>query len=568
MTEEQKEALKEKLKKFFDEKLDSLTNKFQADVNELETLKYSYFDNVVLPYREMEESGTHENEIEEPKEKEKEKAKEEKKEKIQELTKLNVTRPKTATREKLSKTPFKSNKTKEIGFKDKTENIPKKTTKIFAGKKNQKSEPAATQPNEGAKRKTITTVETNKKSAANRPSKTPFSTRGRKGDAGTTPAPKTKNSKGTAIKTTTTKKFTKGKAGDKKGKPEKKKKEAEEAKEEEVKEEVVEEKKPIVLKDKSINKIPDELKANNALVNLYFVSKGKYLNNKEKYKLILSNPSIYKSFGSDVKFLLDDKKNELKNKIKELESFLNNYGDLQNILAKEFNPSKTAQNSLVFVKKEEIENIIKKGKIAVEINNVFKILLYLFDEPFDESLENENLLNFFVNEIMVNKYNAKDLKTIALNYISKHKDLNNSKEKYDKIEAIISLDKKYVSSVDMAKIHRIVSYCTLLIKECHEFLNLKTSDNVPYYEFKYKSKMLQEYKNKLAILENNGVPPENKKEKKDEPQKENNDNEKKEEKAEEKKEEKKEEKEEEKKEEKKEEPPKVEEETVTKEKEE
>ena len=74
MTEEQKEALKEKLKKFFDEKLDSLTNKFQADVNELETLKYSYFDNVVLPYREMEESGTHENEIEEPKEKEKEKA--------------------------------------------------------------------------------------------------------------------------------------------------------------------------------------------------------------------------------------------------------------------------------------------------------------------------------------------------------------------------------------------------------------------------------------------------------------------------------------------------------------
>jgi len=565
MTEEQKEALKEKIKKFFDEKLDSLTNKFQNDVNELETLKYSYFDNVVLPYREMQESGTHENESEEPKEKEKEKAKEEKKEKIQELTKLNVTRPKTAAREKLSKTPFKSNKTKEIGFKDKTENMPKKTTKIFAGKKNQKSEPVATQPNEGTKRKTITaSTEINKKSAANRPSKTPFSTRGRKGDAGTTVAPKTKNSKGTAIKTTTTKKFTKGKAGDKKGKSDKKKKDVEEAKEEEEKEEVVEEKKSVILKDKSINKIPEELKANNALINLYFVSKGNYLNNKEKYKLILSNPSIYKSFGSDVKFLLDDKKKELKSKITELESFLNNYGDLQNYLTKEFNPSKTAQNSLVFVKKEEIENIIKKGNIALEINNVFKLLLYIFDEPFDESLENEKLLNFFVTEIMINKYNAKDLKTIALNYISKHKDLNNSKEKYDKIEAIISQDKKYISSVDMAKIHRIVSYCTLLIKECHEFISLKTLDNVPYYELKHKNKMLQEFKSKLAILENNGVPPENKEEKKeekkeenkeekkeknkDEPQKENNDNEKKEEK--------------------KEEPPKVEEETVTKEKEE
>lgn len=551
MTEEQKEALKEKLKKFFDEKIDSLTNKFQTDVNELETLKYSYFDNVVLPYREMQESDMHQNEGEEPKEKEKEK--EEKKEKALEIKKINEQRPKTATRDKLSKTPFKSNKTREIGFKDKTENIPKKTTKIFAGKKNQKSEPTATQPNEGAKKKTIATTEINKKSAANRPSKTPFSTRGRKGDAGTAPAPKTKNSKGTAIKTTNTKRFTgKGKGGDKKGKPDKKKKEHEEPKEEEVKEEVVEEKKPIILKDKSINKIPEELKENSALTSLYFVLKGKFLTNKEKYKLILGNSSIYKCFGNDVQFLLDDKKAELKSKITELESFLNNYGDLQNYLTKEFNPSKTAQNSLVFVKKEEIENIIKKGNIGVEINNVFKLLLYILDEPFDESLENENLLNFFVTEIMVNKYNAKELKTVALNYISKHKDLNNSKEKYDKIEAIISQDKKYISSVDMAKIHRIVSYCTLLIKECHEFINLKTLDNVPIYELKSKNKMLQEYKNKLAILENNGVPPENKEEKKDEPQKENNDNEKKEEN----------------KEEKKEEPPKVEEESVTKEKEE
>jgi hypothetical protein len=302
------------------------------------------------------------------------------------------------------------------------------------------------------------------------------------------------------------------------------------------------------LKDKSINKIPDELKEKNALISLYFVSKGKYLTNKEKYKLIISNPSIYKCFGSDAKFLLDDKKNELKNKIKEIESLFNNYGDLKNILAKEFNPSKQVINTLVFVKKEELEKIISKGNIPVEINNVFKIFLYLFDEPFDESLENENILNFFVKEIMVNKYNAKDLKTIAMNYISKHKDLNNSKEKYDKIEAIISQDKKYISSPDMIKINRTISYCTLLIKDCHDFLSLKTSDNIPYYEFKFKNKMLQDYKSKLAIIENNGVPPENKEEKKEEPQKESKDNEKKEEN--------------------KEEAPKVEEETVTKEKEE
>ena len=45
MNEEQKEILKEKLKNLFNEKLDSLTNKFENDINTIETLKYSYFDN-------------------------------------------------------------------------------------------------------------------------------------------------------------------------------------------------------------------------------------------------------------------------------------------------------------------------------------------------------------------------------------------------------------------------------------------------------------------------------------------------------------------------------------------
>ena len=62
MTEEQKELLKEKLKQFFNEKLDSLTNKFQTDINTIETLKYSYFDNVVLPFREIEEKEKNEQE--------------------------------------------------------------------------------------------------------------------------------------------------------------------------------------------------------------------------------------------------------------------------------------------------------------------------------------------------------------------------------------------------------------------------------------------------------------------------------------------------------------------------
>ena len=238
------------------------------------------------------------------------------------------------------------------------------------------------------------------------------------------------------------------------------------------------------MKDKAIIKIPGELKNNNCLSIIYFVLKGNYLNNKEKYKIIVNNPTIYKSFGSNITFLLDDKKKDLQSKIRELETFLNKYGDLQTYLTKEFSPSKSAQNSLVFIKKEEITNIIKKGNIQSEINDIFKLLFYIFDIQFDETLENENLLNYFISEIM-DKNGVKDLKSFTLNYISTHKDLNISKEKVDKINDIINSDKKVLSPVDITKICRSISYSVLLIKECHEYLNLKTLDDVPYYELEF-----------------------------------------------------------------------------------
>ena len=309
MSEEQKEELKQKLQKFFDEKLDSLTNKFQNDINEIETLMYSYFDNLVIPFREMTESESQEKEKEkeknkeEHKEKEKEKEKEEKNEKPVEIKKLNPKPLSKRENMKLSKTPFKSNRTKEINFKDKTEMMPKKSTKIFSGKqKVQKNE--ETLPNERAKKRNITTVDVTKKS---RPSKTPFTAR-RKSNVEDVPS-KAKNAKGTAIKPAASKKFTgKGKAGDKKGKNDKKKKDKEEETKEEEKEEIKEEKKEIILKDKSINNVPEELKSNNALFNIYLVLKGKYLTNKEKFKIILYNPTIFKCFGNNVSFLLDEKK--------------------------------------------------------------------------------------------------------------------------------------------------------------------------------------------------------------------------------------------------------------------
>ena len=49
MTEEQKELLKEKLKLFFDKKLDSLTTKFENDIKLIEEFKYNTYDNIIIP---------------------------------------------------------------------------------------------------------------------------------------------------------------------------------------------------------------------------------------------------------------------------------------------------------------------------------------------------------------------------------------------------------------------------------------------------------------------------------------------------------------------------------------
>ena len=503
MTEEQKELLKEKLSQLFNEKINLLTNKFGTDINTIETLKYSYFDNVLVPYREIEEK---EKEKEESKEKGEKEKKEDKNEKSEEPKKDLKIKPLSLKEHlKLSKTPMKPKTARNLDFKGKTVAQPRKS-KGFIPKNTEKSEHMSTLQKEKTKQKNLTTMEVTKKETAKRASKTPFSHRGRKIDEDKPSGVKTKNVKGTAVKTTTTKRLTgKGKAADKKGGKKEKKKVEKEEKEEEKKTEVKEEKKDIILKDKAIIKIPGELKNNNCLSIIYFVLKGNYLNNKEKYKIIVNNPTIYKSFGSNITFLLDNKKKDLQSKIRELETFLNQYGDLQTYLTKEFSPSKVAQNSLAFIKEEEITNIIKKGNIQREINDIFKLLFYIFDIQFDETLENENLLNYFISEIM-DKNGVKDLKSFTLNYISTHKDLNISKEKVDKINDIINSDKKVLSSVDIAKIWRSISYSTLLIKECHEYLNLKTLDDVPYYELKYKNKMLQEYKNELAIIENNGIP--------------------------------------------------------------
>ena len=476
MTEEQKELLKEKLKQLFDEKLNLLTNKFQTDIDTVEALKYSYFDNVVLPFREIEEKN-------EKAEKELKEKKKDHKDQKEHRERREDKDKRERLYEKLSKTPVRNKTSRDFIFKDKAEVQPTRS-RVFAAKKVTKND-NSTLLKERMKKKTITTIDVSKRTAR---SKTPIRNRERKTDDERNTSSKTRNAKIHAVKTNTTKKAPpKAKPADKKEKKEKKK--------------VEEEKKEVIMKYKYIIKIPEELKDSNDLLSIYYVLREKYLDNKEKFKISLCNPTICNTF---MKEFFDEKKKELQTEINQLEESLNQYEEIETYLTTEFNPSKTSQNSLMFVKKDEIVNLINKGNIPIEINKLFKTLLYIFDIKFDETLENEDLLNYFISEVM-DKNQVKDLKTFAIKYLSDYKDLNISKEKVEKINDIINSDERVIVSTEISKISRNISYSTLLIKECYDYLNLKTLDNVPYYELKAKNKVLQEYKDKLSKLENNGV---------------------------------------------------------------
>jgi hypothetical protein len=173
MTEEQKELLKEKLKQFFDNKLDSLTKKIENDFNIIDQIKYDAYDNVIMPYLQLSKIEEDQKEKKDDKEKNKETKKEDKKieqEKKEEKkkaelkkkdgqkdtkehkeTKDNLSKSIKIDNSNLSKTPIKSNKKRELDFKGKTEIAPKKT-KVFSGKSSHKPE-LTTIPAEKSKKK-------------------------------------------------------------------------------------------------------------------------------------------------------------------------------------------------------------------------------------------------------------------------------------------------------------------------------------------------------------------------------------------------------------------------------
>ena len=472
------EEIKQKLLDFFDKKLSDLTTKFQTDIDSIEKMKYEYFDSVIKKYEEIE------NEHKKQEEQEKEKNEKEKSEKKEEPKHEKVVKKKIDPLAR-PKTPLASSKKPKI-----KEDKPHDKTEIHKEKKEAKPKTTGTKP-AGAK------------PAA-----------GKKSDTSKRPV----TSKADPKSKTITKK---GGANAKKVDPKKGKKVAkktndkkEEDKKEEEEEHHEEEKKPVIINPKYIHNISDELKSNLGISCLYLVIKGKYIDDKKKLLHITTNsPLLYKSTGSSMKYLLDDKKKEVQAKADEIEKFLNNYGDLNTYLTKEFSISKKAINSIQFFKKKEEEEILKMPEIPKEVGMVLKCIYYLIDENFDENMGNKELFENMLNNILT-KNEDKTFKSLLVNYFNQNKYLNLTKEKFDKINNLINDNNTILNMIAMTKLSRPVSLFCFLLKEVYDYINLKTLDGQYYFDLRTKNNELQKYKDFLYLIENNGKPREPPKEEK------------------------------------------------------
>lgn len=75
-----------------------------------------------------------------------------------------------------------------------------------------------------------------------------------------------------------------------------------------------------------------------------------------------------------------------------------------------------------------------------------------------------------------------------------------TKEKFDKIDQIIKDNPKILSSIDIAKINRPISYMTFYMKEIYDFMGLKTLDGVYYFELRNKNQELRNLRSQLQLL--------------------------------------------------------------------
>lgn len=252
---------------------------------------------------------------------------------------------------------------------------------------------------------------------------------------------------------------------------------------------------PKIRVPKFLVSIPDCIKDNKTISCLYMMLQSKFLNLKNKYKLISSIPRLFKEvYGTKLNFLLEEKINQLNHTVEEIESKFKKYDEINTYLTKNFVPSKPALNSLAFITKEVETTLIKKDDLPNEIRMLIEIVYNIIDEKYDEATPTNKLVENLVNEIFL-KFEAKDIKNVITNYVNHNPFLNATLEKYNKINNYIKTNPKIMSSKDIPHQFRPVSYLTFFIKDVIDYMGLKTTDGVYYFELRRENSLMKDYRN-------------------------------------------------------------------------
>jgi len=521
--EEKKENLKQKIDDCLNTKLNSLLEKFQKDIETLETLKYNYYENCIIKYNNYTHSknGDIKEESEEIKEEKTEDKKEEKIEenkeeeqkeeitnkgegKVEKKEHIKKIEPKKDNNSMRSKTPVKTsmaNKNKRIK-EDKSKDIMNKT--IAVEKKNLKD---SKKDNKDLK-KDISKDKLDNKGLKSGLSKDKFdNNKALKLSKTKATAGFKRNSVG---QTKNEKKYEKELKDKKKSENKKKETKEETNKTEEKNEEEKNEKeeeeqsqpKKIEIKPAYIYNLPENIKQNNSLSAIYMMLEKKFLPIKNRFNIITSNLNLYKDcYNSDIKFLLHEQIKFVENSISSIEKRFKNYSekDLKTYLTKEFVPSKVAQNSLTFLTKEEEKNLSEKTNLPNEIKYIFQVVYYLLDVKFDKNKPASFLIKHLLNEVC-SENKVKDLKNLIINYYNKHKHLNLSPEKFNNIEKVIKENPKILNNKELAKINRPISYLAFYINEAYKYMNLKATDGLYYYQVRHMNELLHKYKEDIKKM--------------------------------------------------------------------
>ena len=174
--------------------------------------------------------------------------------------------------------------------------------------------------------------------------------------------------------------------------------------------------------------------------------------------------------------------------------FLSKY-DL-NIINKPFIPTKTAQNGLNFITKDEEGYLIKKEQ-PQEMISLFTVIYVLLNENY-EQIEPQRIISNLFTEIYA-KYQVDTIKELFFSHIVKNAN-NLTQNQINVLAKILRENPSMLSSTEILKINRSISYMIFIFKELFAFIFQKTQDGTFYYVIREGYKELNMLGEKIKRL--------------------------------------------------------------------